>query len=556
MLRIGILTDGEQLSAWAFEMLSKIQEEGYGEIVLIIENQTPKSSGKKSPLLYRIYRAIDRRLFRTKQDAFSLKKISDLPNFTAQKMEIWPVQKKYTDDISSTDLDSLRTWDLDIIIRLGFRILKGEILRLPKYGVWSYHHGDNRVNRGGPPCFWEVMKGEETTGSILQILSEKLDDGQVIYRSWSHTDPLSVQRNANRVFWKSCYFAPRMIKKLSFLGEQRWKEEIQRLQDSPGDYTANMYRPPNGGVMFALWVKLWVNNGLRIVKEYAKKPHWEIFISSKSKKVEVKHSDEALHSALKPIKDSILASNFTPLISTNTSRYYADPFVVERDAKTYLFFEDYDKKSKKARISFAEWKDGQLAQVCPIIEESWHLSYPFIWEHEGDFYLIPESAEAGHLFLYKAESFPNKWVNVGVWFEGEAYDPTVHYQDDKYWLFVNQKSHQACSSFDELYLYYSDTFLNPTWVSHPMNPIVSDVRNARPAGKIFANGKLLIRPAQDSGKFYGHRIKLQSITVLTKDEYREETVDMLESDFSPTIIGTHTVNSSANYLVLDGYSRQ
>ena len=48
-------------------------------------------------------------------------------------------------------------------------------------GVWSYHHGDNRVNRGGPAGFWEVFEQWDVTGSILQVLSEELDAGKTLF---------------------------------------------------------------------------------------------------------------------------------------------------------------------------------------------------------------------------------------------------------------------------------------------------------------------------------------------------------------------------------------
>ena len=78
----------------------------------------------------------------------------------------------------------LPKYDVDVALRFGFRIVKGNALRVAKHGVWSHHHGDNLLYRGGPPGFWEVMRGDPFTGTILQILSDELDGGQVIYRSF------------------------------------------------------------------------------------------------------------------------------------------------------------------------------------------------------------------------------------------------------------------------------------------------------------------------------------------------------------------------------------
>ena len=61
-------------------------------------------------------------------------------------------------------------------------ILKGEILKLTKFGVISFHHGDNRFYRGGPSGFWEVFNNELSSGFIIQRLNDELDGGMVLFR--------------------------------------------------------------------------------------------------------------------------------------------------------------------------------------------------------------------------------------------------------------------------------------------------------------------------------------------------------------------------------------
>ena len=68
----------------------------------------------------------------------------------------------------------------DVVIHLGFGILTGDILTQPEYGVVSYHHGDVRHYRGGPPGFWEFVHGKEQAGVIIQQLSEELDAGTIL----------------------------------------------------------------------------------------------------------------------------------------------------------------------------------------------------------------------------------------------------------------------------------------------------------------------------------------------------------------------------------------
>ena len=90
------------------------------------------------------------------------------------------------------DILKIKHYNLDVLIRFGFKILRGDILKAAKYGIWSYHHGDNDLNRGGPAGFWEVIEHWDITGSTLQILSEDLDGGKILYKSFSMTDRRSI----------------------------------------------------------------------------------------------------------------------------------------------------------------------------------------------------------------------------------------------------------------------------------------------------------------------------------------------------------------------------
>ena len=121
---------------------------------------------------------------------------------------------KATDTIEAPDLERIRAFRPDVLIRLGFRILRGGILTAAPHGVWSYHHGDNDRYRGGPPGFWEVMEGTPVTGTILQRLTEALDGGQVLYRSWGATNLFSVSRGRVEACWKGSEFLVRALRML------------------------------------------------------------------------------------------------------------------------------------------------------------------------------------------------------------------------------------------------------------------------------------------------------------------------------------------------------
>ena len=99
-------------------------------------------------------------------------------------------------------------------MRFGFNIIRGDILNSATYGVWSYHHGDNSVNRGSPPGFWEVFLDWKVSGVTLQLLSEDLDNGQILYKSFSQPKFKSVGLTKNIFYWKALSFMPNKIKEL------------------------------------------------------------------------------------------------------------------------------------------------------------------------------------------------------------------------------------------------------------------------------------------------------------------------------------------------------
>ena len=103
---------------------------------------------------------------------------------------------------------------------------------------------------------------------------------------------------------------------------------------------------------------------------------------------------------------------------------------------------------------------------------------------------------------------------------------------------------------DELNLYHADTPLGP-WTPHKRNPVVSDVRHARPAGRPFKVGAFWYRPAQDCSLRYGYAIALRRIVRLDPNELVEEPATTLTPDWDPKVIATHTVNAVDGLTVID-----
>ena len=231
--------------------------------------------------------------------------------------------------------------------------------------------------------------------------------------------------------------------------------------------------------------------------------------------------------------------------------FWADPFVVAWQGRTFIFFEELPQDEPKGRIAAVEvFDDGRTGRPVIVLEKAFHLSYPFLLEHEGSLFMVPEAADSNRIEAYRCERFPDLWVPHAVLLEGvRAFDPTLFEHDGRWWMFVTMDAAgNTCN--DELHLFYGATPFGP-WVSHPMNPVNLDVRSARPAGQVFEEDGQLIRPAQDCSVRYGYAIRLQRIVELTCSTYREETAGCIEPGWARHSLGTHTANHAAGLTVYD-----
>jgi hypothetical protein len=231
----------------------------------------------------------------------------------------------------------------------------------------------------------------------------------------------------------------------------------------------------------------------------------------------------------------------------------ADPFVLERDGDTFLFFEEVDEATRKGHISYVRLDADARPIGAPAtaLTAPYHLSYPFVFAHEGEIFMIPESSSNRTVELYRASPFPDMWVLEQVLLEGlQAVDTTLHVDGGRLWLFVGIAEEGAAHT-DELHLFSSSALHGP-WVPHVANPVVSDVRSARPAGRLFQHGGGLIRPSQDSSHRYGCALVFNRIDVLTDESYRESPVARIEPTWHPDLVGTHTYNVGEHVEVIDG----
>lgn len=204
------------------------------------------------------------------------------------------------------------------------------------------------------------------------------------------------------------------------------------------------------------------------------------------------------------------------------ARFVADPFMVQRGGVWNMFFEVLNQATDRGEIGLATSSDGfGWTYQRIVIAEPFHLSYPYVFEWQGETYMLPETLAAQAVQLYRAETFPTRWSRVASLVEGSCADPSIFHRDDKWWLFACTTPYQH----DTLRLYFADELLGP-WRQHPLNPIVSENRrNARPAGRVLTSDGKLLRFSQDCVPVYGTQVRAFEIRELTTARYVEEELE-------------------------------
>jgi hypothetical protein len=244
------------------------------------------------------------------------------------------------------------------------------------------------------------------------------------------------------------------------------------------------------------------------------------------------------------------------MLSTPSDRFWADPFVVTKGDKHFIFVEELLYKKNKGHIAVIEIdNEGNCISSKKILEKSYHLSYPFLTKFDDTYYMIPETGENKTIELYKCIEFPYRWEFVMNLMENTSTaDATLFYYNNKWWLFCcvdDSGLHEGL--LDELHLFYSDTLFSKNWKSHPGNPISSDTRTARPAGEIFIRDNKIYRPSQDCSGIYGRGMNLNEIVKLSETEYEEVVVKKVFPQDDSAFMGTHTFNASDAIKVIDGF---
>ena len=516
-LRFGLMVNSLTVEHWQYDTIKMLMDNGM-KLSLIIQN----SDSAPAPSLYQkikdypfkrvLFRVWHRFLFspRSKFPTDITELTQDIPTIFCT-----PIIRGISSYFEEIDIQEIRNQNLDFILRFGFDIIRGEVLNTARYGIWSFHHDDERIIRGGPPGFWEFMKKIHNNGVILQRLTNTLDKGIVLRRLNFQTILHSYKAHLDQLYFGSVQMPLQVCKDLINNGV---------MKEEPSVSEADILHPPTNFKMIEYFIKSVTRRIGFHLNDLFRQEDWNVGYR------ELNHND--IHWFKKPKK----------------SCYFADPFVIKTDKDTYIFFEWYSYSRGKADLAVA-LKSENFERYHKITNFKEHRSYPFVFEHEGVVYCLPEANETKEAALYRFNEEKLTLEKDCVLLSGfPIVDATLYHHDNKWFMFlVNQKN-----SHTHLEIYHSDNLKGP-YSPHANNPVMIDCSKARPAGKIFEYQGKIIRPSQNSTIHYGQSITLEEIEKLSETEFLTKPFGAInpieDSDYDK---GIHTINSDGGITVFDG----
>ena len=526
-LRVGILLESLILPQWLYAMIEQIQQADYAEIVLLgIDKQgnRPKSTKRGATAFLTLYQKIDQFLFARNchPDAFAPKDSADL------------VKNIPVVDLAETTIQSYK---LDVLLNCLYDHQEPiDWQYVATYGLWSLSISSQQPDESLPAGFRDVFIGAPTTEATLLMQQTAVDKLRILYRSWSSTHPLSPYANRNHLFWKAALFVPRALAQLHRLGETAFfasaeREHAHALAEAYADKQTEQSQIP--GMIINQFYKI----GKKALLRLFYRDQWFLLYRFQSAEVAGNFQD------------------FKQILPPKGQQFWADPHVIYADGSHYIFLEELPTGADKAHISVMKMdQTGQYSLPTRVLERPYHLSYPFVFFWEEQYYMIPETMDNGTIELYRCTAFPHEWEFAMNLMEGiRAVDTTLLFHHGKWWLFAAMTEAGNIKPWDELFLFYADTLFTQQWTPHPLNPIVSDVRTARPAGKIFRYKNNLYRPAQNCSVRYGYGLKINQITELSETNYQEVNVVSAEPVWDAAIDGIHSYSHDHGLTVIDGF---
>lgn len=505
--KIVLLLNSEQIYFWQFKIIEEILKSPENKIEAIFIQEAFIYKAKKQ-VNYLFWQFFERYFVKLKS-----KEIIKPALFNSvPKHWVKPEKKGIKQVWKKEDIELIKSYKAELIIRFGFGILSGEILNSAKFGILSYHHGDPENYRGGPPAFWEMLHGKKEAGIIIQLLSEKLDAGKILVKEKFKLSPHSYSESVDHLFFNSALLINKAIYQLK-------NENFINLNS-----LGKIYKSPTNLIFLNFLAGLiWQKIKLKFQNLFLR----EIWAIAKIQDLKV---EELIHKSAQ-IKNP-------KWIESASGTYLADPFPIGQD----ILAEYYDYSRKLGKI--AQIKEEKINKIY-FDNDPNHYSFPFVYSNNKNFKIIPENQDSNSCFEYDHE-LKNKREIIPL----ALVDPIYFVHNNIEWILGSLKTY---GTNEALFAYFRKIENNPSeFIAHPLNPVVTGLRGSRNGGPFFEIDNKYYRIAQNSTHTYGESIIIKEIINLSPENFEEIEIKEIRADqFDKFNKGIHTLSFNEHFICID-----
>jgi len=430
-------------------------------------------------------------------------------------------------EISSSNQSILKKKKIDLMLALNLNQCCYLLKQFSEFGLISLDHFDPENKSYRPLGFEEVFLRKGNTGFSILRLKKDIDIIEILFQGAFPTHNYFLANHFNILKRRNFY-----IKKyiLLILHDSLMKNTM-KLDRMPSLF--NLEKAPTLIeqiiYVYSLFVQRFNNVKNKILN---REKFWKVgFIYSDWENLGKTEMNE---------------------IKNSNNCYLADPFIIRVNKKNYCLAEEYSFDTLKGSIVAYELKEKSSIRIGKIIDESFHMSFPYLFMFQEKIFMIPETSENNDIRIYESLEFPHQWkLNQVLMRDVFAVDSMIFQHKEKWWLFTNINPEGGAEACSELYIFSSNNPLSKKWKPHLLNPVIVNSNSARNGGILHKNNKIFrVSQKQNFGR-YGAEFSINEILKLTEDEFIEKRIKHVKPNFIFNGLATHHCHSNSDITVFD-----
>ena len=430
--------------------------------------------------------------------------------------------------LTDKDRQMLAISEMDLLIPLSSGILPEDFSRAASIGALSLQYGSGQNPHGLPTGFWEVFRRGSRSGFEIQHRKESAIPGEVIERGSVATQTYYLRNQAH----------------LYLTGGQRLSALIESIgltgEIPTGESKISFSELPRGAPTFLQLARYLWSQASRV----SKRKFWNLVgLSGK------------FHVGI--VRSSWPSANFLDSqgIQPPKGSWLADPFVIRRNGRDYCFVEEFVEDTGRGRISVFDITELKVTYVGVALEEEFHLSFPYVFEHDGDLFMCPESHEANEIRLYRNTGDILSWELDTVLVRNVSAVDSLIFSQLGMWTLLTSIDETGAGDFSTgLWCFQSDQLQSSNWRQQSWKPANVQGECMRNGGLLESDGEFFrVGQVADFGE-YGSRVHISRV-VSSGSRYSEKFSSAVTPRNIRGATGLHHISSAENVTVFDYFSK-